>query len=898
MFLTNPVKKILNLLFISNLLCMVSFAEMVKPEVAQKIAINWYKYHSPKVNKEPIIKTIKEYKLKESVSFYIFSFNTGGFVIVSADDNTEPVIGYSFEGSSPEISGHEGLMNWFDRYASQIDEFKQLSTKSGKVNPKWQQVLNNQYSITVGQVVKPLITTKWGQEWPYNATFPTDSGGPGGHVWVGCVGVAMAQIMKYHNYPSTGIGKNSYQYSNYPITEAKFGATNYNWTGMPDSLITVDEDVSTLMLHCAISVNSMWGSKETTTEYWIEDNPESKAWVNNFGYAFGQIKTIMRNEYSNKWDSILINELINKRPIYYAGSSEDKKGHTMVCDGVDENGFYHFNFGWSGHYDGYYNINELNPNGDFTHNQWAIIGIQPNDGSTITDNTVWSGNKSIHSNIFIPKDITLSITSGSVIKFDHDCQLIVDGTLQTEGEENNYVILTALDTAKRWDGLKWEKNSGNDFISKLSFTQVEYSKNHGVSCVESANISFEHCKINNNYGGEINNDKIYNGGGVLIYKASGINIKDCLIFNNASVYGGGGIHIEKSSSISIVNSSVYENISAIAGGGISIFDSPVLLENNLIYKNSSNYGGVFIQENKCTLISNEICNNRILKKEEGSTGGIHVQRNNNSLFMNNLIANNDRSGLMIISSDSLKFLNNTIVNNLNSTQIQNSGMMLLKNNIFYNNGNEFEFTHDGNVPEYQLSLYCSQPVLQNCNIMNGFKGILNLSEECSYDTSNYLNNIDVDPGFSNPSGGKGIEYDGLNSDWSLKNESVCINVGDTAGISNYILPLDIAGNNRLTKNIDIGAYENINGTPLSIKTSYSDENILIYSNPCKDKFTIKSVNPVLKVYIYDTIGQLIYKMEKIDSGELTVDCSAFISGIYIAKVYINNSFTSKMFKIQ
>lgn len=154
------------------------------------------------------------------------------------------------------------------------------------------------------------------------------------------------------------------------------------------------------------------------------------------------------------------------------------------------------------------------------------------------------------------------------------------------------------------------------------------------------------------------------------------------------------------------------------------------------------------------------------------------------------------------------------------------------------------------------------------------------------------------PGFVNPSAGAGIEYNGLNADWSLKNESVCINAGDTAGISNYILPFDIAGNNRITKNIDIGAYENINETTLSIKTSFSEENILIYPNPCKDKFTIESVNPVLKVYLYNTMGQLIYKMEEINSGELTVDCSAFVSGFYIAKVFINNSFTSKKFKIK
>ncbi|MBO7629572.1 MAG: C10 family peptidase, partial [Bacteroidales bacterium] len=56
------------------------------------------------------------------------------------------------------------------------------------------------------QTVDPLITAKWGQGSPYNALCPPNTP-------VGCVAVAMGQVMRYWGYPEHGIDSHSYTYN-------------------------------------------------------------------------------------------------------------------------------------------------------------------------------------------------------------------------------------------------------------------------------------------------------------------------------------------------------------------------------------------------------------------------------------------------------------------------------------------------------------------------------------------------------------------------------------------------------------------------------------------------------------------------------------------------------------
>ena len=119
--------------------------------------------------------------------------------------------------------------------------------------------------------VNPLLTTLWDQSpdifttGPYNALCPYDSIYKS-HTLTGCVATAMAQVMKYWNYPTKGIGTHSYT----PPTKylgvqtVNFGNTSYQWNLMPDTLSANDAPatinaVATLMYHCGVSVDMDYG---------------------------------------------------------------------------------------------------------------------------------------------------------------------------------------------------------------------------------------------------------------------------------------------------------------------------------------------------------------------------------------------------------------------------------------------------------------------------------------------------------------------------------------------------------------------------------------------------------------------------------------------------------------
>jgi hypothetical protein len=205
--------------------------------------------------------------------FYVFE-HKDGFVLIAADDRVEPILGYSNEGrpfivpkENDTIFGNNflGLMNTYHKVINYVIENNLPGTSD--ITYKWFTYKTGGYvSKSPTVVVTPLLTTTWGQGWPYNSLCPTDPSGPGGHVWVGCVGTAMAQILKFWNSPTVGLGSFSYQSGAYPVTTANFN-TPYNWANMPNSTATVNADISKIMYHAAVSNMSEWGAGSTSVTY-------------------------------------------------------------------------------------------------------------------------------------------------------------------------------------------------------------------------------------------------------------------------------------------------------------------------------------------------------------------------------------------------------------------------------------------------------------------------------------------------------------------------------------------------------------------------------------------------------------------------------------------------------
>ena len=320
----------------------------------------------------------------DDAAFHIFN-TPNGFVIVAADDCAAPILGYSDEGLPFDLDDIPiQLQDYLQGFGEQIQYGIENHVQDETTAQQWELVrsigrLNNNRD---GEAVEPLITSMWGQGWPYNAMCPIDSLAGSSyhyHCPTGCVATSFAQIMHYWGYPINGMESHTYTPPGYPEQTVNFSATTYDWDNMPNSLsssstTTEINAVATLMWHCGVAVDMGYG--------WDSSGASSidvaTALLNYFGYS-DELSIVYRSNYSDAdWLALMKNCLDLSCPIHYRGSNAYGNGHAFVCDGYDSNDLLHFNWGWYGSYNGYFSIGALNPGGhSYNSGNRAIINIHP-----------------------------------------------------------------------------------------------------------------------------------------------------------------------------------------------------------------------------------------------------------------------------------------------------------------------------------------------------------------------------------------------------------------------------------------------------------------------------------------------------------------------------------------
>ena len=323
----------------------------------------------------------------QQVLFHVFNLPSDqGFIIISGDDNIFPVLGYSLSGKFDENSLPSNFRKWIEGYKKEIQYIIENSIKAtSEIAEKWEDLIKEPASQNSKMSVGPLITSTWDQGGYYNSSCP------GGSV-TGCVATAMAQIMNYWEYPSQGTGFHSYNENDYGTLSANFGSTTYQWASMPNNVTSPNNAVATLMYHCGVSVEMDY-SPQVSGAYVIENSPtptacSEYAFTTYFNYA-NSVQGVERVNYNTtSWIQLLKSELDAGRPIEYAGYGSGG-GHAFICDGYDNNNYFHFNWGWGGAYDGYFLIDALNPSGTgtgggsggYNSGHQAVIGIEPSSGN-------------------------------------------------------------------------------------------------------------------------------------------------------------------------------------------------------------------------------------------------------------------------------------------------------------------------------------------------------------------------------------------------------------------------------------------------------------------------------------------------------------------------------------
>ena len=310
----------------------------------------------------------------------LFVFNTlDGYVIVSANDCETPIVGYSYEGrfnpNNIPVQMENYLQDFVERIQYGIENYIAADEATAR---QWELVettgrLNERRD---SKSVGPLLTEMWEQGCLYNSLCPSMEHTPCGHAEVGCVAVAMGQIMHYWRYPETGWGSHSYSKAGLTLS-ADFGNTVYDWDHMPDSLTDDSgeaeiESVATLLFHCGVSVEMEY----TTNGSGASSSDVPNALYRYFSYSHRAHRE-KKSEYNNaEWLSLLKHDLDLQRPVFYSGRG-NVGGHSFVCDGYDDNDLLHFNWGW-GRANGYFALGHLNPIGyTFNDGNYAIFDIIP-----------------------------------------------------------------------------------------------------------------------------------------------------------------------------------------------------------------------------------------------------------------------------------------------------------------------------------------------------------------------------------------------------------------------------------------------------------------------------------------------------------------------------------------
>lgn len=356
-------------------------AGTVDRQQACTVARNFYfersgQYKAPGLD-EITISTVIEEKSGDVVACYAVNIANGGFVLVSATDKVRPVLAYSFTSQYDPEKAPPQFEHWKQWYIQSIlQAMDEPGSADLSIFLEWNRLLSDDekdLQVFGGKDVEPMLVSTWDQGVYYNAMCPYDPAGPAGHCVTGCVATAMAQLCYYFRFPQSGLGSYTYQHPDYGMIEANFGSTNYAYDAMVNSITSPNLAAATLIYHMGVSVDmdygpdgsGMWNHKAAySLRTYFKFSPETQ-------YVF-------RDSTSMDWDSLIMCHLDRKIPMYYAGwSVPNVNGHAFILDGC-QGDYYHFNWGWSGSFDGYFYTDNLNPGGNnFNLAQELIIEAFP-----------------------------------------------------------------------------------------------------------------------------------------------------------------------------------------------------------------------------------------------------------------------------------------------------------------------------------------------------------------------------------------------------------------------------------------------------------------------------------------------------------------------------------------
>lgn len=394
--------------------CLLSFAGPVSQNEAQERARQFLssRHASSKAKHLRLAKrqqrqqSLRAVEAADAASYYVFNIDgNGGFVIVSGDDRSPAILGYSDDGNFDADNIPPSMASWLESCEEFAAALADISgSESGSVindfaTPSGQSVAK---APKVRNSIAPLIATAWNQNVdPYNRLL-LDTVRYSARCATGCVATAMAQLLNYHAQltgkpeATTGdIAAYITMKEGYYVDGAAKGTT-IDWANMQNSYSMLANEESNnavaLLMHlCGASVATDYTAESSSANDFLV--PDALKGI--FGYD-AATRIVERKDYTiSQWNDLIYAELTEHRPVFYFGTSSGG-GHAFLVDGFDGDEMYHVNWGWGGHCDGYYLLTLANPTDKqgagagsaidgYSMSQGAIIGAQPDTGKPFVE---------------------------------------------------------------------------------------------------------------------------------------------------------------------------------------------------------------------------------------------------------------------------------------------------------------------------------------------------------------------------------------------------------------------------------------------------------------------------------------------------------------------------------
>ena len=300
---------------------------------------------------------------------YIFNCEGGGYVIVSGDDRTFSILGYSSTGEIDPETMPANMRAWLASYADAITNLDESVTAIAPRTP-----------AKVKAAIKPASKTTWNQVDPYNRTVPYYTYTYEGRVYsepavTGCGATALAQVMYYHRYPDA-VQANIPGYDGecdvdlgvstvkgYYTAESIAKGTPIDWDNILPSYergttytTTQANAVAHLMQYVGTAAKMLYGP-----ESGVYNLDLLYAIVNAFGYKDAYIVYASSFDTYEEWVDRVYDEVLTSKVISFNGKTINGKGHIFLLDGYEGEDYFHVNWGWGGILDGYFKLALMDP---------------------------------------------------------------------------------------------------------------------------------------------------------------------------------------------------------------------------------------------------------------------------------------------------------------------------------------------------------------------------------------------------------------------------------------------------------------------------------------------------------------------------------------------------------